>query len=196
MQRTLRNIPHLTFETWVSKWPKSFAPSANVRKLHLEEEESCTIFLEEEGPKHTKDDGQKVSTRDLRKCRTIKSAIPKTSYLSISHQMLTSLPLQLSPVSIPFFGLPALVPKINSQVATFFQATSSLFFPAFFRYLFHNNVEELNMLRANHQTHLRYGSRLALPGGIHHFSVAEDIFRRKKSFSHSTTVRLRELLSK
>lgn len=38
--------------------------------------------------------GQKVSTRDLRKCSAIKSAIPKTSYLwsSISHQMPTSLP--------------------------------------------------------------------------------------------------------
>ena len=83
----------------------------------------------------------------------------------------------------------------NQQSGGFFLSGHVIaFFPAFFRYLFHNNVEELNMLRANHQTHLRYGSRLALPGGIHHFSVAEDIFRRKKSFSHS--VRLRELLSK
>ena len=137
-----------------------------------------------------------MSTRDLRKCRTIKSAIPKTSYLSISHQMLTSLPLQLSPVSILFFvplQLLSYVPKINSQsgghVIAFF-----LLFPAFVKYLFHNNVgkEELNMLRANHQTHLRYGSRLARSLGAFITFPWRKIFSGEKNRFRTTTVRRTE----
>ena len=139
-----------------------------------------------------------MSTRDLRKCRTIKSAIPKTSYLSISHQMLTSLPLQLSPVSILFFcssSASFLCPQNQQSVRwprhRFF---FFFFFPAFLKYLFHNNVgkEELNMLRANHQTHLRYGSRLARSLGAFITFPWRKIFSGEKNRFRTTTVRRTE----
>ena len=138
-----------------------------------------------------------MSTRDLRKCRTIKSAIPKTSYLSISHQMLTSLPLQLSPV-FPYYFLFLFSFFLMSPKSTVSQvATSSLFFllfPAFLKYLFHNNVgkEELNMLRANHQTHLRYGSRLARSLGAFITFPWRKIFSGEKNRFRTTTVRRTE----
>ena len=72
-------------------------------------------------------------------------------------------------------------------------ATSSLFFlfPAFLKYLFHNNVgkEELNMLRANHQTHLRYGSRLARSLGAFITFPWRKIFSGEKNRFRTTTVR-------
>ena len=87
------------------------------------------------------------------------------------------------------------VPKINSQsgghvIAFFF----FFFFPAFLKYLFHNNVgkEELNMLRANHQTHLRYGSRLARSLGAFITFPWRKIFSGEKNRFRTTTVRRTE----
>ena len=67
-------------------------------------------------------------------------------------------------------------------------------FPAFLKYLFHNNVgkEELNMLRANHQTHLRYGSRLARSLGAFITFPWRKIFSGEKNRFRTTTVRRTE----